>query len=124
MFDLAESDPETLMLDAADVRRRITPRTKAIVAVHLWGNVCDLDALMAVSRETGVPLIEDCSHAHGATYKGRVPIAEGVEAFLFDKGGQGVLVMWDRGNAAAPKQFPWMQAMTHAPSSREPMLHC
>jgi dTDP-4-amino-4,6-dideoxygalactose transaminase len=67
----AESDPRTLMLDPADVRRRITPRTRAIVAVHLWGNVCDMDALMAISRETGVPVIEDCSHAHGATYKGR-----------------------------------------------------
>ncbi len=66
----AESDPRTLLLDPADVRRRITPRTRAIVAVHLWGNVCDLDALLAISRETGVPLLEDCSHAHGATYRG------------------------------------------------------
>jgi len=53
------------------VRRRITPRTRAIVAVHLWGWVCDMDALMDISRETGVPVIEDCSHAHGAMYKGR-----------------------------------------------------
>ena len=41
----------------------------------------------------------------GATFKGKVPIAEGVEAFLFDRGGQGILVMWDRGNTAEPKQF-------------------
>ena len=67
----AESDPDTLMLDPDDVRRRITPKTRAIVAVHLWGNVCDMDALMQISRETGVPVIEDCSHAHGAMYKGR-----------------------------------------------------
>jgi len=67
-----ESDPETLMLDPEDVRRRITPRTRAIVAVHLWGNVCDMDGLMAVSRETGVPVIEDCSHAHGARFGGRM----------------------------------------------------
>ena len=66
-----ESDPESVMLDAADVRRRVTDKTRAIVAVHLWGNVCDMDALMQVSRDTGVPVIEDCSHAHGATYKGR-----------------------------------------------------
>ena len=65
-----EVDPRTLLIDAADVRKRITPRTKAIVAVHLWGNVCDMDTLMALSAETGVPIIEDCSHAHGATYKG------------------------------------------------------
>jgi perosamine synthetase len=67
-----ESDPETLMLDPGDVRRRINPRTRAIVAVHLWGNVCDMDRLMAISRETGVPVIEDCSHAHGARYGGRM----------------------------------------------------
>lgn len=67
----AESDPETLMLDPRDVRRRITPKTRAIVAVHLWGHVCDMDALMEISRETGVAVIEDCSHAHGAMYKGR-----------------------------------------------------
>ena len=65
-----EVDPRTLLIDVADVQRRITPRTKAIVAVHLWGNVCDMDALMALSTETGVPVIEDCSHAHGASYKG------------------------------------------------------
>ena len=65
-----EVDPRTLLIDVADVRRRITPRTKAIVAVHLWGNVCDMDALMALSDETGIPVIEDCSHAHGASYKG------------------------------------------------------
>ncbi len=65
-----EVDPKTLLIDVDDVRRRITSRTKAIVAVHLWGNVCDMDALMALSEETGVPIIEDCSHAHGASYKG------------------------------------------------------
>ena len=65
-----EVDPRTLLIDVADVRRRITSRTKAIVAVHLWGNVCDMDALMTLSEETGVPVIEDCSHAHGASYKG------------------------------------------------------
>ena len=65
-----EVDPRTLLIDVEDVRRRITPRTKAIVAVHLWGNVCDMDVLMALSDETGIPVIEDCSHAHGASYKG------------------------------------------------------
>jgi dTDP-4-amino-4,6-dideoxygalactose transaminase len=49
----------------------MTPKTRAIVAVHLWGWVADMDAIMDISRETGVPVIEDCSHAHGAMYKGR-----------------------------------------------------
>ena len=67
-----ESDPETLLIDPGDVRKKITPKTKAIIAVHLWGNVCDMDALMDVSRETGIPVIEDCAHSHGATYKGKI----------------------------------------------------
>lgn len=66
-----EVDPNTLVIDVNDVQRRITSKTKAIVVVHLWGNVCDMDALMELSTETGVPVIEDCSHAHGASYKGK-----------------------------------------------------
>lgn len=66
-----DSDPATMQLDPADVRRRITSKTRAIVVVHLWGWVADMDAIMTISRETGVPVIEDCSHAHGATYKGQ-----------------------------------------------------
>jgi len=66
-----ESDPETLLVDPEDIRRRITDRTAAIVVVHLWGNVCDMDPIMEISEETGIPVVEDCSHAHGAEYKGR-----------------------------------------------------
>jgi dTDP-4-amino-4,6-dideoxygalactose transaminase len=68
---LCESDPESLVLDPEDVRKRITDKTHAIVAVHLWGNVCDMDALLEISDQTGIPIIEDCSHAHGATYRGK-----------------------------------------------------
>lgn len=73
----ADIDARTLTLDPADVRRKITPRTKAIVAVHVYGHPCDMDALMAISAETGVPVIEDVSHAHGARYKGRLTGAIG-----------------------------------------------
>ena len=66
-----ECDPETMLIDPEDVRRRITPRTKAILAVHLWGWVCDMDSLMEISRETGVPVVEDCAHCHGGLYKGK-----------------------------------------------------
>jgi len=67
-----ESDPETLQIDPDDVRRKITAKTRAIVAVHLWGNVCDMDRLMSISSQTGIPVVEDCSHAHGATWNGRL----------------------------------------------------
>lgn len=68
----ADIEPDTLCIDPEDVRRKITPRTKAIVAVHLAGHPADMDPLMAISEETGVPVIEDVSHAHGALYKGRL----------------------------------------------------
>ncbi len=65
-------DPDTLLIDPDDMARKITPKTRCICAVHLWGNVCDMDAIIAVSKETGVPVVEDCSHAHGAKYKGKM----------------------------------------------------
>ncbi|MCU0519711.1 MAG: DegT/DnrJ/EryC1/StrS family aminotransferase [Anaerolineae bacterium] len=63
-----ESDPRTLNLDVDDAARRITPRTKAIAVVHMWGNVADLDAVMDLARARGLAVVEDCSHAHGATW--------------------------------------------------------
>jgi len=58
-------------LDVADVQRRITPKTKAIIAVHLTGNPCDMDALRAVADRHKLVLIEDCCQAWGAKYRGR-----------------------------------------------------
>ncbi|MEA3399769.1 MAG: DegT/DnrJ/EryC1/StrS family aminotransferase [Armatimonadota bacterium] len=68
----ADIEEDTLCIDPEDVRRKITDRTKAIVAVHLYGHPADMDPLMEISEETGVPVIEDVSHAHGARYKGRL----------------------------------------------------
>lgn len=58
-------------LDVADVERRITPKTKAIIAVHLAGNPCDLDALKRLADQHNLILIEDCAQAWGAKYRGR-----------------------------------------------------
>jgi dTDP-4-amino-4,6-dideoxygalactose transaminase len=67
---LAEID-DTLNLDPADTESRITPRTRAILAVHMLGNPARLGALRAVAARHGLPLIEDCAQAFGATYGGR-----------------------------------------------------
>jgi dTDP-4-amino-4,6-dideoxygalactose transaminase len=67
----ADVDRVTLNMDMADVRRRITPRTKAIIAVHLHGLAADMDALREIAKEHRLPLIEDNAQAIGATYKGR-----------------------------------------------------
>jgi dTDP-4-amino-4,6-dideoxygalactose transaminase len=67
---LAEVD-RTFNLDPADVRAKVTPRTRAIMAVHMMGNPARLDELKAIADEHGLLLIEDCAQAFGATYKGR-----------------------------------------------------
>lgn len=67
----ADVDPGSYVLDAASVRARLTPRTRAIVAVHLYGHACDMDALMALAREHGLAVVEDCAQAHGAEVRGR-----------------------------------------------------
>lgn len=59
----------TYNMDPADVEAKITSRTKAIIAVHLFGNPCDMDALTAIARRHQVALIEDCSQAHLTTYR-------------------------------------------------------
>lgn len=67
----ADLSAGTYNLDVADVERRITPKTKAIIAVHLAGNPCDLDALKALSDRHGLILIEDSAQAWGARYRGQ-----------------------------------------------------
>jgi dTDP-4-amino-4,6-dideoxygalactose transaminase len=67
----ADVEPDTGCLAAASVEERFTPRTVAVLAVHLGGNPCDLDALRAVCDPRGVMLIEDCAQAWGATYRGK-----------------------------------------------------
>lgn len=68
----ADMDPEALGLDAEDVERKITERTKAIMAVHYFGHPTDMDPLMKVAEKHGIKVIEDVSHAHGSLYKGRL----------------------------------------------------
>jgi dTDP-4-amino-4,6-dideoxygalactose transaminase len=67
---LAEVD-ESLTLDPVDVEKRITPRTKAILAVHMLGNPCDIDALSAIAKKHNLLFIEDTAQAFGGTYKGK-----------------------------------------------------
>ena len=64
-------EPDTLCLDPAQVRRAITRKTKAVIPVHLFGSMADMDRLMKISRETGIPLVEDCAHAQGGFWNGK-----------------------------------------------------
>ena len=67
----AEMAPKSLNLDPDDIEHRITKRTKAIVVVHMLGLPCEMTSIMRIARKHGLKVIEDCSHAHGATYKGK-----------------------------------------------------
>ena len=77
---LADVDPATYTLDPTEVERRLTPRTKAILPVHLYGQPADLDSLLALGAGHGVIVIEDCAQAHGATVGGTPVGSFGVAA--------------------------------------------
>ena len=67
----ADVDPDTYCLDVASARRAITPRTRAILPVHLAMRFADMDPLLQLAEEHHLIVIEDCAHAHGGQYKGR-----------------------------------------------------
>lgn len=67
-----EPDIRTYNIDPARIEEKITPNTKAIMPVHLYGQACDMDPIMAIAKKHGLLVLEDCAQAHGATYKGKV----------------------------------------------------
>jgi dTDP-4-amino-4,6-dideoxygalactose transaminase len=68
---LVDVEPHTLTMDPALIERAITPRTKAIVPVHLYGQPADMDPLLTIARQHGLRVIEDAAQAQGAEYRGR-----------------------------------------------------
>jgi L-glutamine:2-deoxy-scyllo-inosose/3-amino-2,3-dideoxy-scyllo-inosose aminotransferase len=68
---LVDVEPATYCLDPALIEAAITPRTKAIIAVHLYNSVADLDRILDLARRHGLRVIEDCAHGHGSQWNGR-----------------------------------------------------
>jgi dTDP-4-amino-4,6-dideoxygalactose transaminase len=68
---LVDVDSETALITAEIVERALTPRTRCVIPVHLYGRPVDLDPLVALCRERGVAVVEDACQAHGARYRGR-----------------------------------------------------
>jgi dTDP-4-amino-4,6-dideoxygalactose transaminase len=68
---LVDCDRNTLNIDPAQIEARITPRTKAIIAVHMCGRCCEMDPILEIAQRHGLHIVEDCAHAIESTYKGR-----------------------------------------------------
>ena len=99
---MADVDRDSGNIGAAEIERVMTPRTKAIIVVHLGGWAADMTAIMELARSRGVAVIEDCAQAHGALHRGR-PVGSfgdvGAFSFCQDKvmttGGEGGLIALD-----------------------------
>lgn len=111
-----EIDPVTLTADAEDVLQRITPRTRAICVVHVWGNPARMDRLREIADKHNIGLIEDASHAHGATYKGR-PVGSWGDIGCFSLQGQKAVSGGEAGVAVTDNDalFDRMLALGHFP---------
>jgi dTDP-4-amino-4,6-dideoxygalactose transaminase len=99
----ADIDPDSGNISAKTIAKVLSPKTKAIIAVHLAGWPCDMDPIMALAEKHGLIVVEDCAQAHGAKYKGR-PVGGiahfGAWSFCQDKimstGGEGGMLTLNR----------------------------
>lgn len=110
----ADIDPETASIDPADVERKLTPATRAIMCVAWAGTPCDLDALDAIARRRGIPLINDAAHAFGATWRGRpLPDFADFTCYSFQAikhlscGDGGALICRDPGAFVLGRKLKW-----------------
>ena len=79
-----DADPETWNIDVTKIEEKITSRTKAIIPVHLFGLMCDMDAINTIAQKHGLKVLEDAAEAHGAEYKGhRAGSCSDLAAFSF-----------------------------------------
>ncbi len=100
---LCDVDESTGNIDPDKAAAIVEKRTRAIVVTHQYGHVCDMDAIMELARDRGLYVVEDCSHAHGATYKGK-PAGSFGDAGCFSlqshktvfAGEGGILITWNK----------------------------
>jgi dTDP-4-amino-4,6-dideoxygalactose transaminase len=118
----ADCDEQTGNVTAEALRAAITPRTRAIVCVHFYGLVCDMDTIVALARERGLPLIEDACQTPLAEYKGRKAGSMGTAgAFSFDAEKHlstdhgGALITDDDAVAAAARKFALLRGSETVP---------
>ncbi|GMV82729.1 MAG: hypothetical protein AMXMBFR7_39130 [Planctomycetota bacterium] len=115
-------DFDTMLIDPAKLEEKISPRTKAIVAVHLHGLSADMDPILAVARKHGLKVIEDACQAHGALYKGKkVGTLGDCAAFSFNQNkclsaGEGGMFVTEDETLHRNAQQLWSFGETRAPS--------
>jgi len=68
---VVDVEPDTWCIDPSQIEARITPKTKAIMPVHMWGHPAEMDAILEIARRRGLKVVEDACQAHGAEYRGR-----------------------------------------------------
>lgn len=107
-----EVDPDNYTMDIEDVKRKITTKTKAIVAVHIYGHPVDMDPLMELAQEKGIFVVEDCAQSHGSRYKNRLLGSIGhFSCFSFfpskimNVGGDGGMILTNDDQAASKMQM-------------------
>ena len=114
---LVDCDPQYYTIDTAAVERAITPRTKAIIPVHLYGQPADMDPILEVARKHKLVVIEDACQAHGAEYKGRRCGTMGdIAAFSFYPGKN--LGAYGDGGAVTTMRADLAERVGAAPQSR------
>jgi perosamine synthetase len=109
---LVDVERDTWCIDPAKIEAAITPRTKAIMVVHMYGHPCDMDPIRDIARRHGLSVIEDCCQSHGATYKGRMTGSlSDIAVFSFygnkviTTGEGGMLVTNDAGHAERARTY-------------------
>jgi len=114
----ADCAAETLNIDPAQIERRLSPRTRAILPVHFAGQACDMDAINDIARRHGVPVIEDAAHAIPTRYRGRmVGTLSDVTCFSFYATknvttGEGGMVVTDRDDIAERMRLMHLHGMS------------
>jgi perosamine synthetase len=68
---IVDVEEDSWCINPKEIRRAITSKTKAIIPVHLYGQVCDMDSIISLSKQYNIKVVEDCAEAHGATFKGK-----------------------------------------------------
>lgn len=68
---VVDIEPDTYCIDPVEVEKAITPKTRAIIPVHLYGSMADMDKIMEIARKHNLSVIEDCAHAHGSEWAGK-----------------------------------------------------